>query len=60
MTQAAGGPLIVISDTSVLLNFLRIGRLDLLTSHRDYRFAVTEHVIGEITDVQHAVDSLSH
>jgi predicted nucleic acid-binding protein len=37
-------------DTSVLVNFLRIGRLELLTEHPRYRFIVTDHVRGEITD----------
>jgi predicted nucleic acid-binding protein len=34
----------------VLVNFLRVGRLDLLTKHPRYRFIVTDHVRGEITD----------
>jgi predicted nucleic acid-binding protein len=40
----------VILDTSVLVNFLRIGRLDLLTQHPSYRFIVTDHVRGEVTE----------
>ena len=40
----------VILDTCVLVNFLRIGRLDLLTEHPRYRFIVTDHVRGEVTD----------
>lgn len=39
-----------ILDTSVLLNFIVIDRLDLLGAHPTYRFVVTEHVRAEITD----------
>jgi predicted nucleic acid-binding protein len=39
----------VIVDSSVLINFLRVGRLDLLANHPQYRFLVTEHVRAEIT-----------
>lgn len=37
-------------DTSVLINFLVIGRLDLLGCHQGYRFVVTDHVGEEITE----------
>jgi hypothetical protein len=40
----------VILDTSVLLNFVKIDRLDLLCQHPCYRFVVTNHVRGEVTD----------
>ena len=40
----------VILDTSVLINFLVIRRLDLLRAHPRYRFAVTNHVRAEITE----------
>lgn len=40
----------VVVDTSVLLNFLKIERLELLTEHPDYRCLITEHVRREITD----------
>jgi predicted nucleic acid-binding protein len=40
---------IVVTDTSVLVNFLRIDRTDLLGRHsRDY--VVTDHVAAELTD----------
>ena len=39
---------IVVADTSVILNFLRIDRLDLLGSF-PRRFLATEHVAAEIT-----------
>jgi predicted nucleic acid-binding protein len=35
---------LVVADASVLINFLRAGRLDLLRHHGDYRIVVTEHV----------------
>ncbi len=44
-------------DTSVLLNFLKVDRLDLLTQHPNYRFLVTDHVRAEIT--QHYPDQLT-
>lgn len=40
---------IVVSDTSVLVNFLRIERVDLIADH-SYEFLVTDHVSEEITD----------
>jgi len=39
----------VVLDTSVLINFLAVDRVDLLARHPDYRFLVTEHVRGEVT-----------
>ncbi len=41
--------MIVVSDTSVLVNFLRIDRMDLFGRH-PLRFVVTDHVAAEITD----------
>ena len=43
-------PILLVTDTSVLVNFLRIDRMDLI---RDLspRFLVTDHAAGEITDV---------
>lgn len=40
---------IVVTDTSVLLNFLKIDRMDLFGHHPD-RFLVTSHVEAEIED----------
>ncbi|MFO7903203.1 MAG: hypothetical protein ACQESR_29980 [Planctomycetota bacterium] len=40
----------VILDTSVLVNFLKVRRLELLTEHPRYRFTVTDHVRGEVID----------
>lgn len=45
---------LVVLDTSVLLNFLRVGRLDLLVESGGYGFLVTDHVRGEVTDRAHA------
>jgi predicted nucleic acid-binding protein len=50
MERAPDGRILVVSDTNVLINFLRVGRLDLLSQHKDYRFVVTEHAQAEITD----------
>lgn len=44
------GRQIVVLDTSVLLNFLRVGRLDLLVGLPGHEFLVTDHVQGEVTD----------
>lgn len=41
----------VVADTSLLLNFLKIGRVDLLAAF--YRIIITEHVRGEVTDPGH-------
>ena len=40
----------VVLDTSVLLNFLRVGRLDLLVRLPGHEFLVTDHVRLEVTD----------
>lgn len=39
----------VITDTSTLVNFLRVGRVDLLAGLASYRFVVTDHVRAEVT-----------
>lgn len=46
--RAPDGRLFVSCDTSVLLNFLNVRRIDLLAHHPDYRFAVTEDVRDEV------------
>ncbi len=48
--MATDGRSIVVIDASVLINFLAVDRVDLLTSHPQYRFLVTDHVRGEVTD----------
>ena len=40
---------VVVTDTSVLVNFLCIDRMDLIARH-SYRFMITSHVVEEITD----------
>jgi predicted nucleic acid-binding protein len=40
---------IIVADTSVLINFLRIDRMDLIGAHRA-SFIATDHVAGEIAD----------
>jgi hypothetical protein len=40
---------IVVADTSVLVNFLRIDRMDLIGAH-PATFIATDHVAGEIAD----------
>jgi predicted nucleic acid-binding protein len=39
----------VIIETSTLINFLRIGRVDLLVGLTAYRFVVTDHVRADVT-----------
>ena len=42
-------PIEVILDTSVLVNFLAVDRVDLLHRLKRYRFVITAHVRGEVT-----------
>ncbi len=42
-------PTDAITDTSTLVNFLRISRVDLLAGLASYRFVVTNHVRTEVT-----------
>ncbi len=44
----------VVLDTSVLLNFLCVGRLDLLVGLPGHEFLLTDHVRGEVTEPTHA------
>lgn len=44
---------VVISDTSVLINFLVLDRAGLLAGLSTHRFVVTDHVRAEITDHYH-------
>jgi predicted nucleic acid-binding protein len=41
---------IVVADTSVLINFLRINRMDLIAAH-PASFITTDHVAAEIADI---------
>ena len=47
---------VVITDTSVLINFLVLDRVELLARLPTHRFVVTDHVRAEIT--QHYSDQL--
>ena len=40
---------VIAADTSVLINFLRVDRIDLIARH-SHRFIVTDHVAAEVTD----------
>jgi predicted nucleic acid-binding protein len=42
--------IVVITDANVLINFLRIGQLQIFGKLDAYRFLVPEEVMGEITD----------
>lgn len=48
----SSGRQLVVLDTSVLLNFLRVGRLDLLVRLPRHEFLVTDHVRLEVTDAE--------
>ena len=48
MGRASDGRVLVVADASVLINFLRAGRLDLLRHHGGYKLVVTEHVRREV------------
>ncbi len=54
MTAAAPADQSVATDTSLLLNFLRIDRMDILGALPGFRFCVLNHVIGEVTQDPHA------
>lgn len=49
MERAADGRFLVVCDACVLINFLLVGRFDLLSQNPDFRCLVTEHVVAEIT-----------
>ena len=40
---------VIAADTSVLINFLRVDRMDLIARH-SHQFVVTDHVAAEVTD----------
>ena len=42
-------PAIIVTDTSVLINFLRIDRMDLIAGH-SHDFLATDHVAAEVSD----------
>ena len=42
-------PAIIVTDASVLINFLRINRIDLIAGH-SHAFLATDHVANEVSD----------
>ena len=42
-------PAIIVTDASVLINFLRIDRIDLIAGH-SHDFLATDHVANEVSD----------
>jgi predicted nucleic acid-binding protein len=48
MERAADGPIVVIVDTSCLINFLIVDRMDLFGALSGYAFVVPNHVVAEI------------
>jgi predicted nucleic acid-binding protein len=50
LEEAADHRARVACDTCILVNFVRIARLDLLVEHPHYRFTVPEQVLDELTD----------
>ena len=48
--MAEDAPTEALMDTSVLLNFLAVDRVDLLARHPRFRFVVTDHVRSEVAD----------
>lgn len=47
--MGTNAPTDLITDTLTLVNFLRVGRVDLLAGLGSYRFVVTDHVRAEVT-----------
>ena len=47
---------VVVIDANVMINFIHIGRLDLLARLPGLRFVVPEHVVTEITDATQAAE----
>lgn len=54
MQHTADGRFLVICDACVLINFLLVGRFDLLIQNPDFQCFVTEHVVSEITEPSQA------
>lgn len=48
MERTENGRIIAVADTSVLINFLKIERMDILKNLRSYQFCVPNHVVSEI------------
>jgi len=50
MERAADGPVPVIVDTSCLINFLIVDRMDVFSALSGYAFVIPNHVVAEVTD----------
>ena len=48
--KASASDRVVLTDANVLINFLHLGRLDLLGNLPDNEFLVPDHVVEEISD----------
>lgn len=53
MTEAPAGDRNVATDTSLLLNFLRIDRMDILGALPGFRFRILNHGVNEVTQEPH-------
>ena len=49
MQRTPDGRLLVVTDANILINFLKIGRLDLLRQLRTYAFQIPEEVYREVS-----------
>ena len=48
--MATEGPIAIVLDSSVLINFLAVGRMDLFAPGPPSAYIVTGHVVGEVQD----------
>lgn len=48
MERASDGRILVVADTSFLVNFLALNRMDILRGLRGYTFRIPNHVVREI------------
>lgn len=48
MERTPEGRILVVADTSFLVNFLAINRMDILAGLRDFAFRVPNHVVAEV------------
>jgi len=46
--RTADGRILVVADTSFLVNFLLLDRMDILGGLRAYAFRVPNHVVAEV------------
>lgn len=48
MERTHDGRILVVADTSFLINFLALNRMDILQGLRGYAFRIANHVVGEV------------